>query len=279
MYIHDKVVFSKVASKLDSYEIMDADWKDTYGLVVILKVKRNFMIFLNDGDFLTPPLKLQYPIVRWIDKDKLLLANSRNEMKIDNVFILDLTGTILASFNGGDGIEDIEVGKEGIWISYFDEGVFGNGISNEGLVLFDFTGHVIFRYHSDLTDDPFIADCYAICKGKGSSIWLFPYYDFPLLQIYPDTKILNSIEVPDILHGSNAICVRGKYAYFFNSYDSKGELFGWEFGKEQPQLLGNIDGIVRGLGSRENNHFISISEELVKLYRISNANEYNSIPS
>ena len=165
-YILNDVVFSKAASKLDSYKIIDADWKDDYGLVVILKEKRQFMILLNDDNILTPPLKLHYPIMRWIDKDKLLIANARNDTRIDNIFILNLTtGTILGSFNGGDGIEDIEVSKEGIWISYFDEGVFGNGISTEGLVLFDFTGNVIFRYHSDLMDRPLIADCYAICKN------------------------------------------------------------------------------------------------------------------
>jgi hypothetical protein len=275
-YILNDVVFSKAASKLDSYKIIDADWKDDYGLVVILKEKRQFMILLNDDNILTPPLKLHYPIMRWIDKDKLLIADPRNDTRIDNIFILNLTtGTILGSFNGGDGIEDIEVSKEGIWISYFDEGVFGNGISTEGLVLFDFTGNVIFRYHSDLMDRPLIADCYAICKGKGSSIWLFPYTKFPLLQVYPESKILNSHKVPEKLHGSKAICVRGKYAYFFDRYNSNGELFCWEIGKKQPQLLGKIDGMTRGLSNRENNHFISVSEEFVKLYRIMNDNEYN----
>lgn len=212
--ILDDIVFSKVASKLDSYKIIDADWKDHLGIVVILKEKRQFMILLKDDNFLLPPLKLHYPIVRWIDEDKLLIANKRNDTKMDNVFILNLAGTILVSFNGGDGIEDIEVGKEGIWISYFDEGVFGNGISTEGLVLFDFTGNVIFRYHSDLMDRPLISDCCAICKGKGSSVWLFPYSDFRLLQIYPDSKIINYHKVSEKLYGSNALCVRGNYAYF-----------------------------------------------------------------
>jgi hypothetical protein len=69
--------------------------------------------------------------------------------------------------------------------------------------------------------------------------------------------------------------VRGKYAYFFDRYDSNGDLFYWEIGKKQPQLLGKIDGMVRGLSNRENNHFLSISEEFVKLYRIINDDEFN----
>lgn len=274
--IINDVIFSKTASKLGSYKIIDADWKDDNGLLVILKEKRQFLIFINDNNCLTPPIKLKYSIVRWIDTDKILIADARNETNIDNVFILDLNGTIINSFNGGDGIEDIEISEEGLWISYFDEGVYGNGISSEGLVLFDFTGNVIFRYHSDLTDRPPIDDCYAICKGKGSSIWLFPYSDFPLLQISPDSKTVNSYKVPKKLHGSGAICIRGKYAYFLGGYDSKGKLFYWEISKKQPHLLGKIDGKIRGLSNGQHNHFISISEEIVKLFRIINDDEYNS---
>jgi hypothetical protein len=33
--------------------------------------------------------------------------------------------------------------------------------------------------------------------------------------------------------------------------------------------------MTRGLSSRENNHFISVSEEFIKLYRIMNDDEYN----
>ncbi|WP_230199546.1 TetR family transcriptional regulator [Bacillus testis] len=274
--ILDQIVFSKEASNLDSYKIIDADWKDNLGVAVVLKVKRQLMILLNENDFLTIPFKLQYSIVRWIDKNTLLIADSRNENDLDNVFILNLAGKILVSFNGGDGIEDIEIGKEGIWISYFDEGVFGNGISTEGLVLFDFTGKAVFRYHSDLTIRPSISDCYAICKGKASSVWLFPYSNFCLIQIYPETKAINYYKVPQKLYGSQALCVRGNYAYFFDRYNSDDELFSWEIGEKKPQLIGKIDGVLRGLSNSENNHFISISEEFVKLYKIINADEYNN---
>ncbi|KAB7709248.1 TetR family transcriptional regulator [Bacillus aerolatus] len=268
-------MFSKSAANLGSYEIINADWKDNYGLVVILKEQRQFMIRLNNDNFLIPNIKLGFPMVRWIDKDTIVIANPRNESQKDNVFILNLSGTILSSFNGGDGIEGIEVSKEGIWISYFDEGVFGDGISTEGLVLFSFSGNIIFRYHSDLLDRPWIADCYAICKGNGSSIWLFPYTEFPLLQVFPESRIINSYKVPKKLHGSNAICIRGKYAYFYDRYDSNGELFCWEIGKKQAQLMGKIDGTARGLHNGENSHFISISEEFIKLHRIINDDEYN----
>lgn len=275
--IMDNVIFSKTASKLGSYEIIDADWKDDNGLLVILKEKRHFLLFINDSSCLTPSFKLEFPMIRWIDRDKILIANSRNETDIDNIFIMDLNGAIVNSFNGGDGIEDLEVSEEGIWISYFDEGVYGGGISTEGLVLFDFSGKVIFRYYTDLVDCPPIDDCYAICKGKGSSLWLFPYSEFPLLQVYPDSKTVHSYKVPEILHGSNSICIRGNYAYFVGGYKLKDELFYWEIEREKPHLLGKIDGIIRGLSNGQLNHFISISEEFVRLYRVINDEEYNSI--
>lgn len=271
MYITNRVVFSKENTTLHSYEIIDADWNDEFGLVLILQEKQEFKVVYNEKTFI-PNIELHYPIIRWIDKDTLVIVNPRAELNEDNVFIFDLSGTILGSFNCGDGIQDLEVSKEGIWISYFDEGVFGTGISTEGLVLVDFTGNVIFRFHSDLLNRPSIDDCYAICKGKGNSLWLFPYMEFPLVQVFPE-KIVKSYKVPKKLHGSIAICVRGKYSYFYNSYNSDAEFFCWEIGKKQLQSLGKFDGMARGLGNSENNHFISISEESIKLLRIHNVDE------
>ena len=274
MYITNREVYSKENTSLSSYEIIDADWNDEFGLVVILQEKEEFKVVYNDNTFI-PNIELYYPIIRWIDNDTLVIANPRTESNEDNVFIFNLLGTILGSFNCGDGIEDLEVSKEGIWISYFDEGVFGTGLSTEGLVLVDFSGNVIFRFHSDLLNAPSIEDCYAICKGQGNTIWLFPYMEFPLVQVFPESRIVKSYKVPKKLHGSSAICVRGKYSYFYNSYSSDGEFICWEIGKKQVQSIGNFNGVTRGLGNSEINHFISISEETIKLLRIHNVDEYN----
>jgi hypothetical protein len=273
--IINTLVFSRSESHFGTFEIIDADWQDDCGLIAVLIDNKSFMIIYGDDKFLFPEIKLNYPIIRWIDNKTFLVANPRNSANKDNVFILDIAGRVIGSFNCGDGIEDIEVCKDGIWISYFDEGVLGSGISREGLILFNNNGDPIFRYHSDLLEGPSIADCYAICKGLGSSIWLFPYTDFPLLQIFPDTKSLISYQVPKKLHGSNAICIRGKYAYFFGSYKSKGDLYSLEIGKKHLNFLGTIDGNVRGLSNGEHNHFISYTNEFIKLHRVINDNEYD----
>ncbi|WP_088071959.1 TetR family transcriptional regulator [Gottfriedia luciferensis] len=273
--IFDTLVFSKVESNFEKYEIIDADWKDEYGLIVLLKEKKKYILFFNDENFLSINLKVDFPIVRWVDGETIVIVDSREELKKDNVFILNIDGKIVDSFNCGDGVEDVEVGKEGIWISYFDEGVFGSGISTEGLVLFSLEGKIIFRYHSDLLKCPIIDDCYAISKGKGSSIWVFPYSEFPLLQLYPESREIKIYKVPVKFRGSHAISIRGKYAYFCGGYDSKGKLYCWEIGKEKYEMIGRIDGITRGLANGESNHFMSISDKFIRLHKIIKDDEFN----
>lgn len=275
MDIIETILYSK-PSNTNNVKLIDADWRDDFGLVLILRKNQSSFIQIGDTQFSFKNLNIScnYPLIRWIDHNRFLIADVRTNCNSKNLYIFNTEGILLNSFHCGDAIEDIVPTNEGIWISYFDEGVFGNSISTEGLVLFSYDGTPIFKYHSDLVDCPFIVDCYAICRGKSSSIWIFPYSDFPLLCVNPSNKVIKSYEVPSILHGSSALCVRGKFAYFFNSYDSKGDLFCWEIGENHPQRISKISGYARGLNTRESNHFISIDENYVKAYRIINPTEY-----
>lgn len=142
-------------------------------------------------------------MIRWIDDLHFLAATYENEEDNENVFIVDLSGCLLHSFKGGEAIEEIVVGIEGIRISYFDEGIFGSGISTEGLVLFGMAGNILSRYHSDLLNIAEIADCYALCKGKGPTVWIFPYTDFPLVEVNPKERTVRSYPVPELLRGSH----------------------------------------------------------------------------
>ncbi|WP_226666240.1 TetR family transcriptional regulator [Metabacillus litoralis] len=257
-------------------ELLDADWTDNFGLLVAFRENNNLIVQYKESQIMLSNVRItcKYPLVRWISFNSFLIADARNDGETDNLYIFNTDGTLRNSFHCGDGIEDIVVSNDGIWISYFDEGVFGEGISTEGLVLFSYEGTPIFKYHSDLSGRPFIVDCYAICKGDSSSIWLFPYTDFPLLQVNSINKTIHSFKTPKILHGSNSLCVRGKYAYFHDRYNSNGELYSWEIGKRHPHLIGNIKGTTRGLGKEESHHFISIDDLYVKTYRIINHKEY-----
>lgn len=269
-----EIIYSASTHQKESVEIVDADWKDQYGIAIILKMKNKTVIHLNNVEIDVSFTRCSLLHIRWIDGLHILVATYENEEDEENVFIIDLSGRLLHSFLGGEAIEEIAVGKEGIWISYFDEGVYGNGISTEGLVLFDVTGNVLFRYHSDLLDRTIIDDCYALCKGAGSSVWLFPYTDFPLVEVNPRERTSRSYPIPEMLHGSHALCVRGKYAYFFDPYNADQRMFQVEIVSQETQLLGTVQGAVRGLDPSESHHFISISDHEVMLLQVLNESEY-----
>jgi hypothetical protein len=87
-------------------------------------------------------------------------------------------------FDLGDGSQDLQTTANGqIWVSYFDEGVFGLGIGRAGLICFDSSGTPVFRY-SDLAESQqlaFIDDCYALNVISDDEVWLCYYSDFPLV--------------------------------------------------------------------------------------------------
>ncbi|WPZ19671.1 TetR family transcriptional regulator [Geobacillus subterraneus] len=265
--------FYSIVSERSGIRLMDADWSDRCGWLVVQRSRRRLECVVN-GAVLHPHVPVRFPIIRWVDSERFLLADARSDGISHNVFLVDLHGNVQHSFCGGDGIEDIAVGKEGIWISYFDEGVFGKGISAEGLVLFRLDGSPIFNYHSHLTDRPMIIDCYAICKGRSSTLWLFPYNDFSLIHLDPCAKAMQRYEVPEPLHGSTALCVRGKYAYFGNSYHAKEELYSWDIGNGKLEKIGRIHGAARGLGPKETSHFISVDGDSTSVHTILNPKEY-----
>jgi hypothetical protein len=85
----------------------------------------------------------------------------------------------------GDAIEHVNTTPDGnIWVSYFDEGVYGNGIGTNGLVCFDPRGTPIFQYLDFAKQHglPFISDCYTL-NVTGSSAYVSYYTDFPLVCI------------------------------------------------------------------------------------------------
>lgn len=95
-------------------------------------------------------------------------------------------GAPLDTLNLGDAIADLQTLPDGrIWVSYFDEGVYGTGISTEGLVCFDRSGKPIFRFreHAQKSKLPHIDDCYALNVAMNGDVWVNYYSDFPLLLL------------------------------------------------------------------------------------------------
>jgi hypothetical protein len=132
--------------------------------------------------------------------------------------LYDCAGSLLHTLNLGDAIEDLQTVPDGkIWVSYFDEGVYGEGISTQGLVCFDRSGTPLFRYRDNtaLQKLPPIDDCYALNVGLNGDVWVNYYMDFPLV-------LLRNMEVNQhwLEFGSlgNAFAVHGdSFVYLRNS--------------------------------------------------------------
>jgi hypothetical protein len=100
--------------------------------------------------------------------------------------LYDCAGSLLHTLDLGDAIEDLQTLPDGkIWVSYFDEGVYGEGISTQGLVCFDRSGAPLFRYrdHTAPQKLPPIDDCYALNVALNGDVWVNYYMDFPLVLL------------------------------------------------------------------------------------------------
>ncbi|MET7017409.1 hypothetical protein [Bacillus mycoides] len=105
----------------------------------------------------------------------------------DNAVIYNADGSEYCKFYAGEGIQDCQVdANEDIWVSYCDEGVFGEcPIGANGIVAFDSTGHLIFNNYDQYVERfnvPPIDDCYAMNVIDGD-VWLYYYSEFPLVQM------------------------------------------------------------------------------------------------
>lgn len=259
--------------------IIDADWNDKYGFLILLKTRNIYQIIINDRT-LDSPIKMKYPQIRWVNEQEFIIVNSRNHLKNPNLYIISRNGEVKSSFNCGDAVEDVSPNKEGIWVSYFDEGVFGKGISTEGLVLYDYNGKPKFKFHTDLERELVISDCYAICKSKANALWLCPFPDFNIFQLDNNKKVSSFYNTPIEVKGSKAINIRNKIAYFYSPYDKPYEFYKWELGSKSPIKIGVLEeDRVRGLGPRESNHFVSFTDSSLKGIRIENNNTNNNFIS
>lgn len=253
--------------------ILDADWNDKHGLLLVKENKRKHEVLIN-GMQIPTEVKTKYPLIRWINKSHFVLIDTRCKGRNHNAFIINTNGELTHSFHCGDAISDVQVNKEGIWVGYFDEGIYGEGISTEGLVFFSLDGKPVKRYHSELKGDKLsIHDCYALCKGKGTSIWMYAYGDSELTHWDVTNNQLKTYETPETCTSPKGICIRGNYAYFHASFDYPDNLYVLEIGKSEAKFISKVKGNLRGLSPREKNHFINIDEKEVSVFYIENSGE------
>jgi hypothetical protein len=141
--------------------------------------KANHLVYWNEGSQSTLTFDKSAP---------LFISNIQpfGDGWLLDSYICDRVGRPQRPLDLGGGIADVQTTANGhIWVSYFDEGVFGNGVGQNGVVCFDSQGQPIFKYaeFAERNQLPFIADCYAMNVVSEEEVWLSYYTDFPLVAI------------------------------------------------------------------------------------------------
>lgn len=101
-----------------------------------------------------------------------------------NACIYDATGQLKDSFLLGDGISQVQIDEmDTIWVSYFDEGIFGafenmEPIGAKGLVAYSKNGQKLWE-----ANDYDIADCYAMNVVSSKEVNFYYYDSYKLVQL------------------------------------------------------------------------------------------------
>ena len=145
-----------------------------------------------------------------------------------NALVVNWSGKIERAFTIGDGVQDVRVTGEGhVWVSYFDEGIFGNygwsspgptAIGVTGLVGFDAEGKVRFTYDATAAGTDQICDAYAMNVADDGAVWVYFYSEFPIVRILPRSYERWKLGIS----GARALAVRHRRALLFGSYEERG---------------------------------------------------------
>jgi len=179
-----------------------------------------------------PPLDLAFVMVDVFPDGRVLLVGPRVSWRSETDF--DRNGAVIDPETGavsrillGDGIEDVFVDARGrIWVSYFDEGVFGEfgwsdpgppPIGSSGLMVFDATGAILWTYPWQ-GGEPAIDDCYAM-NVSGDAAAIYFYSSFPVCTITRDFA-LSFFATP--LRGCKAFAIAEGRVLFSGQYNESG---------------------------------------------------------
>jgi hypothetical protein len=172
----------------------------------------------------------------------------RNGAAESNAAIYDADGELLREGVLGDGIADVQTTPSGeIWVSYFDEGVYGNfgwgeadgpaPIGSPGLIRFRSDLDIAWRYPYD-GEFGAISDCYAL-NVAGEDAWAYYYTDFPIVRIRAAAVAGWSTEV----RGAHALVVADDRVVLVGGYGEDrrrlvaGSIQGEAFSVDRPARL------------------------------------------
>lgn len=177
-----------------------------------------------------PPTPQVYFHVQALDKNYLCVA-SRCAPEERNAHLYTDSGQHFGSWHVGDGVEDVQISPDGqVWVSYFDEGVFGDTeYSPQGLTCFDGRDfRFTFGFRNDIVNLPDyaqgMADCYALNVASNRDTWLLYYTDFPLVHLREFQIKDVFAPTPEII-GAHAFAVCSSRRLFVGGYERRGRLF------------------------------------------------------
>lgn len=163
-------------------------------------------------------------------QDGVLLANSRCRWRKEgaehNALICDWSGEVHRTLTLGDGIAHVRTTPDDmIWVSFFDEGVFGNygwggpgpaPIGECGLIRFDAAGQPNLRYDAERAGTDTICDAYATTTDRAGNAWVSFYTEFPLVRVSPDGSYSSW---PLGQQGASALAIDGNRVLVAGGYD------------------------------------------------------------
>lgn len=177
-------------------------------------------------------LPVAFPHIQRLPNGSFLIVGSRCKWTCEgpehNALIVARDGTIQREGCLGDGLQHVQVGRDGtIWTGYFDEGIFGNygWGGTDGPTPLGAAG--LAAWSSDLTKtwepDPtqgLISDCYAL-NVTDDAVWICPYTDFPIVRIADgQTKVWTTSNIS----GPRGILVSGERVALIGSYADPSQL-------------------------------------------------------
>lgn len=171
-------------------------------------------------------VEVAFPSVQPLPNGEVLLVGARchyrNGDPEKNASVFSQDGKLLRRFVLGDGINNVQTTCEGmIWVSYSDEGVFGNCGWNQpmgapGLICFDSTGRIDWEFKPPDGFDS-ICDCYSLNIAR-NGVWACYYTEFPLVKIDSDKQVRGW---KNEVGGASALVVDGRHALLWGGFGEK----------------------------------------------------------
>ncbi|TQV72461.1 hypothetical protein [Denitrobaculum tricleocarpae] len=187
----------------------------------------------NSREIDFPPFEFAFPMVDVFADGSAAIVGSRcrwrskDDYDVNGMIVDRATGQEIR-FLAGDGVQDIGVdGSDRLWISYFDEGVYGNfgwgnldpngertpaPVGASGLNCFDRRGDIVWQHDQE---QQFIDDCYALNVTRDVTHFYF-YSDFDLGHVSSDfTALYRKTDI----RGAHAFAISPDRVLFSGQYD------------------------------------------------------------